>query len=293
MGSKIESSSIQSAIIKTLLYSDIFDYPLSQEEIWKFLISPKKVGRIELQKILKESNLSFKDNYYFVSENSKSLNKRKKREMASIKKLILAKNIINKLSILPTVKFIGISGSLALLNCEEKDDIDIFVITSKGSLWLTRFLMIIILKIMGKHRGKGDKNIKNKFCLNMMIDQSYLAFPKNRRNLYTAHEIIQILPVLEKEKIFQKFLTENLWVKKYLPNIKFPKKIRNKKRNSPFYLSIVEFFFRNLQILILKRGLTNETVEKSFFAFHPFDYKASILEIYGKKLRMYKLLEDY
>lgn len=293
MGSKTKSSSIQSAIIKTLLYGDIFDYPLSQEEIWKFLISSKKVGRTELKKILKQSNIFFKDNYYFVSESSNSLNKRKKREKISFKKLIIAKNIINKLSILPTVKFIGISGSLALLNSEEEDDIDIFVITSKGSLWLTRLLMIVILKIMRKHRGKGDKNIKDKFCLNMMIDQSYLAFPMKRRNLYTAHEIVQILPVLEKDKIFEKFLAENLWVKKYLPNIKFPDKIRDKKINIPFYIPIVEFFFRNFQMIILKRGLTNETAEKSFFAFHPFDYKVFTLEVYRKKLRMYKLLEDY
>ena len=35
----------EQAVLKTLLYSDLFDFPLTKNELWKFLISPREVDK--------------------------------------------------------------------------------------------------------------------------------------------------------------------------------------------------------------------------------------------------------
>ena len=47
-------SKVEEAILKTLLYSDIFDFPLTKEELWRFLISDKKIEFEEFNKDLKK-----------------------------------------------------------------------------------------------------------------------------------------------------------------------------------------------------------------------------------------------
>ena len=62
-------------------------------------------------------------------------------------------------------------------NAGEKDDIDLFVITSKGTLWITRLLLVSLLIFMGQYRGRGKKE-SQKVCLNMLIDEVGLKFEK-------------------------------------------------------------------------------------------------------------------
>src|SRR5476651_1680155 len=131
MGSSKES------ILKTLLYSDIFDYPLSKEEIWKFLISENKKDKLTVLKYLKLKNNFFdcKNNLYFIKGRENTVWKRQVKEKYSLEKIRFAKKIIQKISRIPTVYFIGISGALAMKNSDKNDDIDLFVITAKDSVW--------------------------------------------------------------------------------------------------------------------------------------------------------------
>ena len=76
MGSSKES------ILKTLLYSDIFDYPLSKEEIWKFLISKNKEDKQSFLKYLSLKNNLFnhKNNFYFIKGRIEIIKKRQEKE---------------------------------------------------------------------------------------------------------------------------------------------------------------------------------------------------------------------
>jgi len=53
----------------------------------------------------------------------------------------------------------------------------------------------------------------------MLIDEERLEFKKSERNLYLAHEIAQLRPLFQRDKIYEKFMPHNNWIKKYLPNI--------------------------------------------------------------------------
>jgi len=109
---------------------------------------------------------------------------------------------------------------LAMENSNENDDIDLLIITSKSRLWLTRFLTVILLELVANRRHPADKEVKDKICLNMFLDEGHLEVPKKEQDLFSAHEVCQLKVLWDKNGIYQKFLKANLWSKKFLPNWK-------------------------------------------------------------------------
>lgn len=81
------------------------------------------------------------------------------------KKVKIAKENTSFLLIGNLVKFIGISGSVGSGFAKEEDDIDIFVVTRNGGMWLYRALVQIKNIFHRKIRIKGEKDVKDKLCL--------------------------------------------------------------------------------------------------------------------------------
>jgi len=99
-------------------------------------------------------------------------------------------------------------------NSEEGDDIDLMIVTSPQRLWLTRGLVVVFLLLTGQYRR--PEKIKDKVCPNLMFSEEVLEFPDH--DLFTAHEIVQMLPIYDRLNTYQKFLQANSWIKDFLPN---------------------------------------------------------------------------
>lgn len=277
-------------ILKTLLYSDFFDYPLKEEEIYKFLITDKKIEKAQFHKILNtlKASVESKKGFYFLSGRKELVSRREDREKVSLQKMQKAKEIIRMLSLIPTVQLIGISGALSMKNSDKDDDIDIFVITKNGFVWTTRFLMVIFLLVLGAYRNKNSKKYSDKICLNMLLDENYIKLEKN---LYIAHEIAQLIPVFERDNAYEKFLRENDWVKNFMVNtlkedINYSKKkngIMEKTLIFIFSFFIFEKASKLLQSLYMRKHITKEIIEDNVLRLHPFDYGSHILRAYTKK----------
>ena len=291
--------SSQNLIIKTLLYSDIFDFPLLEKEIWNYLISQERVPKNHfVRKIKKINSVVFRKNgYLFMLDRKGIVQTRLKRIKESTIKLEIARKIIRKLFIVPTVLFVGISGNLSMLNSEKKDDIDLFVIVRKNRIWITRLLLVGILKLMGKYRKRRQKDVSNKFCLNMLIDETSLKLSSNFQNLYTAHEVSQLMPIRQRGGIYNKFIASNSWIVNFLPNIKDGIRRREIEDHSDslfekifsvfLLIPFLEFFSRIFQLHLINKNKTSETISDNFLAFHPRDYKSEILSKYNKRLLEY------
>ncbi len=290
---------VRESILKTLIYGDIFDYPLTKKEIWKFLIATK-AKRTLFENAVSEfppGRWELKQGLLFLLGRAEIVEIRRKRQQVSRKKLELAKKIIQKLSLVSTVLFIGISGGLALENSKEDDDIDLFIITSRGTIWFTRLVLVLTLILMGQYRGQGKKK-SQKICLNMFLDENALTLPKERQNLYTAHEVAQVMPIFQRNDTYIKFLDANKWVKKFLPNAmgrirNQESEIKNQNKN-PFIIShfsflIFEWIAKRIQLFYMKNHITSETISDTLLAFHPFEYKNYVLKEYNKRLRHYEI----
>jgi hypothetical protein len=128
----------------------------------------------------------------------------------------------------------------------------------------------------------------------MLLDEDHIRFMEADRNLYTAHEIVQLLPVFNKERTYEKFIEENAWVKNYIPNFEIDRNT-NAYKNNIFDKLIVRIFriiqlekiAKFLQLNYMKNHKTNEVTRDGILKFHPYDYRTYVLRDFKKKLLRY------
>jgi len=215
---------VKKAILATLIYADLFDFPLKKKEIWRRLIwrlsrrSRVRPARKNFEENLK--NFDFENNFYFLPGRQKIVGIRRGREVESVKKLRIAKQVAKILKIIPLIRLVGLSGSVAAGNAKKDDDIDFFIITKAGWLWTTRFLTTFLLSLLRIRRRPGEKSFRDKICLNMFLDESHLDIFSQNQDLFIAHEICQLKSLWQRGNTYQKFLSANLWIKDFLPNAK-------------------------------------------------------------------------
>jgi len=211
--------SFQKSIFQTLVYADIFSYPLTFDQLKKFLITSKKID-FGIDDISKAKGVLKREKYFFLKGRSGIVKGRVKRERYAREKTKIAQKTARILKLIPFIKMVGITGNLAMKNTDQRDDIDFLIITSKDRLWLSRFLVVFLLEFLGKRRHPRDKEVKNKICLNMFLDEDHLKIPQKEQNLFSAHEVLQFKPLWQRGNIYDDFLNQNQWVKKFLANWK-------------------------------------------------------------------------
>jgi len=278
----------EQAILKTLIYSDIFHFPLNKNELWKFLITEKKIEKNKFEKALKtlintdpsaiyhiNKQIITKDGYYCLSGREEIIRQRKINRSEVTKKLAMAKKAAYYLSLIPSIQLIGISGGLSLGNVTKDDDIDFFIITKKKTLFMTRFWILCVLEWLGLRRKRNEKKPADKIC-------------------------IQMRPLFERNDMYRKFLVSNKWVGKYLANTKsehfsFDKHWRTtyvSLRVISFFLSPLEMFAEKVQRKYMKKHQTTEIISNNHIAFHPNDYRIKTMEVLRSKYDKLGLLTN-
>jgi len=267
----------------SIRYHDIFDYPLNAKEIIKW-----RVGKTALKLFTGIKEVLSKDGYYFLKGKENLLYKKALKERVCVRKIGMAKKKASLLAKLPTVKGVFITGALAMNNADEESDIDLMIIAKKNRLWMTRLAVYLILRIMNSAvRKPNDKDQKDKLCLNIWLDELALSWDKKDRNIYSAHEIAQASPIVNKENIHQRFLQKNRWILDYWPNavrVNYELRIMNYAK-SPLYVILNSLFliFEKLafkiQYLYMKPKITREVVTLHKAVFHPRNWGKEINEL--------------
>lgn len=282
-------------IIETLSYFDIFDYPLTFSEIKKYLCCEVEMSDDEFLEVIESIPIIQESNgyYYFLGRNAISA-KRMERLPISMEKLVKAKVVAKLLSYIPTIEYIGVSGSLSMNNASMSDDIDLFFITKNNSLWITRFFVNTALLISRQKRSRGIHNFRDKICPNMFIEESKLAFSEKRRSLYTAHEIIQLKTLFDRGDFYSQLLSRNKWIEVFFPNLKITVHKRKKTLGIGKLIEhIVNPFDKlafSLQKFYMRRHRSIETVTKGRALFHPVDRQKLILDMFLLQSKRYKKL---
>jgi len=244
---------------KTLTYFDQYDYPLTRPELSFWLHKEETTGSYE------------SDGKYFFLPGRKEITKvRLAREAISKKKWELARLAGERIKKFPTVLAVFVTGSLAMNNAQVDDDIDLMVVTSANSLWITRVLTNLLFFF--QRRLPGQKTAPDRLCFNLWLDEKNLHITP--RDLYRAHEILQAKIVWDKGNIASRFLTANPWIHDFLPNahkssetINYQLSIFNLVIN--FVLSPINLIFFVAQYIYMKPKITSERVGLGFAFFHP------------------------
>lgn len=291
-----KDADLQRRILKTLTYSDIFDYPLTAHEVTDYLISNTEVGVDAIRKILKISTdnerIYTDGEFYFLREREGIVKTRKERKVWAKEKLEIAQKTVGKLKTIPSIKMIGVTGALAMDNCKEEDDVDLLIVTSANSLWLTRFLIILFCPVLGiKRRKRGEKETKDKICFNLFLEENHLKI--EFENLFLAHEICQVKPIYDKDGIYEKFVRENRWVSSFLPNVFDSAKCKVQSAKSQFKVqSLFSPVFKilnkvayKLQFWYMKPKMTVEKVSLHKAFFHPNDLSDKIQKEFERRIK--------
>jgi predicted nucleotidyltransferase len=195
-------------ILKTLAYFDIFNYPLTDEEIMQFL--PEKNVRLlfdkSVKKLLEEKKI-FKIGEFYSLKNRQSLADRRIDGNNRAKHLLkTARRIAKLLAYFPFVESVCISGSLSKNFADQKSDIDFFIITEANRLWIARSFMHLFKKL-SYLAGR-----QHWFCMNYYIDEIGMEIVE--KNIFTAMEIVTLKPMYG-QACFKKFIETNSWTTNY------------------------------------------------------------------------------
>jgi hypothetical protein len=287
-------SKIAQAILKTLVFFDIFDYPLTLIEIWQYLYAPGEnkisVGAVsqELNNPELKSKIGFAQGFYFIQGKESNINLRKQRYLIAEPKLKKAKLFIKYLRHLGGVRAVAISNTLALHHSRVEADIDLFIITRFGRIWSTRFWSLLPLYVLGKR--PTPQSTRDKFCLSFWVDEKHLDISPWRleRDIYYIYWLATLMPIYG-QNVFNKFCQENKWINEYLPNFSIPQtSTRLKVRKSWRLPMIGESFFKSVQIKIMPQELKTlggsissaVVIKDGVLKFHPTDRRKEFQKIF-------------
>ena len=284
---------LQIAILKTLAYADIFNQSLSTDELTRYLIGyrVKNAGELNPQDV---STALLQDGNWVLNGRERLLQLKQDQTQSTQSKLLQAKKYRKIFSLIPWIKAVGITGSVAAGTPTPTDDIDLLIITSPKRMWLSRLLLTAILNLINKRRKPNAKpnQINNKFCLNMWLSQDNLT--EANQDLYAANELARIIPILNRNQTYQQYIMSNSWLQPILPNfyqsIEAGSELSRIPHSTFRILNSLDQLAEKLQRKVMKKP-TRETVETNRLAFHPRDYHQEIMGRYRQRLQQLGLSE--
>lgn len=275
-------TSCKAAVVKTLCYKSIFKYPLSIFQLYNGLITDTKVTPESFKRAIKASAKNrhikvIKNRLYYLPD---TLPLSWTLRFKNTKK-VLNDNayVFGVLKGIPWIKMLAVTGSVACFNADDNDDIDIFIITDKGRVWLTRLFVVTLLKILNKY--PNENNSTGKFCPNLYIDTSKLSWDPKKRNLFIAHEIITMFPIINRNNTYFNFIKNNDWIFDYYANFEIDLQnivVKSKAQNK--LVDYLENFVMKVQLDYMKRRQTKELTSNSLVHFIKNDCTQDVLKKY-------------
>lgn len=198
---------LERAILETLAYSDIFEYPLRLKELHRYLPMRADIEQVSSALTALHGRVGMQNDYYFLTGREEIVEIRKQREARSQDLLPRAFNYGRVLGSLPFVRMVALTGSLAVLNISKNADFDYMLVTAPGRLWTARAFALLINRIA--------RLFGYELCPNLIVSETALEWPLY--DLYSARELCQMIPITGMD-IYQKLIEANEWAKDFLPN---------------------------------------------------------------------------
>jgi hypothetical protein len=205
------------AVLATLAYFDIFQYPLTVDETTKFLYKLEP-DQHHVEMTLNESKLiTRRGSYYQLKGEQDHISTRHDRD-------IIAKGLWKRIdrfrwifNITPYLRMAAICNNLSTNNTSNTSDIDLLIITKPGRLFISRLILTFWLHIFGVRRH-GDK-VSGRFCLSFFATEGTLQceyIEKKPYDLYLAYWLQTLEPIAGSRLTYEKILDDNEeWAKKF------------------------------------------------------------------------------
>jgi predicted nucleotidyltransferase len=214
-----DSEAVHEELQKVYEVSEYLKFPFTVEEVANYFLPKSNLTPKQLESMLtngKFANLGFKvrDGYLTTNDDQTQLS-RSEMEQTSADKLNSASNFANLLTrVIPFIRTVAVTGSVAYGSATKWDDIDLFIVTKRNRLWISALLTLVLVRL-SKLLILRPPHLSH-FCLSYVHDeQGFLREShRNRSNALFARELLKAKPVAGAEE-YRKILEENEWVAEF------------------------------------------------------------------------------
>ena len=262
--------SLNQAILATISYFNILDFPLTLGEVEDYLYgwtAPQDAIKNEIKGIPKIVN---KDGLYCLKGRESICESRRKREKINIKLWKRVRRFAWLFAVCPFIRMVAVCNTLAYGNAKETSDIDVFIVTKDGKLGTARFFTKLFTQIFGV-RVHNDK-IAGRFCLSFFVTEGALNLGNlaHKEDPHFAYFTRTMVPIIG-EEVYKKFINENeKWTAEYL---KKPFKPLQKEIKKHSVFRIFQFVFelilslggRSLESFLYNCQVKRDNVRKKLF----------------------------
>ncbi len=216
-------STLEQSVIHTLAYFNIFNYPLTVAELYRYLWNPPAnltIGELT-GTISNMKQVELHNGLACLTGRSEIIERRTKAYLESERKYKKRLRYIALLTYLPHVQAIFVVNSLAFQNVHEHSDIDLLIISKPGKIWTTRFFTTTLAKLLGIR--PRPNYTKDTLCLSFYLDSGSLHMKQllsNPNDIYELYWLRHFFPIYDPKNINQKIADENTWLNTHLPNAK-------------------------------------------------------------------------
>lgn len=220
-------SPLEQAIINTLAWFDVVNYPLTPQEIHRFLYvrSGQSVqGSLQdVERVLTSGALTphvaQTDVFWHLRGRQDLVETRNRRFAISGNKWRIAKRAARLISWLPFVRMIAVVNTVSYHNAKEDSDIDLLIVAQQGRMFTVRWLVTMVLDLFRLRRH--GVHIQDRVCLSFYMTNGNLSLAHLRipgEDSYLAYWHEWLTPLYSDGDTFEHFLAANQWVRQQLPN---------------------------------------------------------------------------
>ncbi|OGH67121.1 MAG: hypothetical protein A3B90_02175 [Candidatus Magasanikbacteria bacterium RIFCSPHIGHO2_02_FULL_41_13] len=227
-------NTLAQSVLKTLAFFDIFDYPLTREELWRFLWQAPEIQYsdfvIQVEEILQNelaTTVESLGGYYFFPGRSELIAKRERKVSYTEEKIKIACRAARKLRYIPFIEAMFVCNLLPVV-VKASSDIDVLIIAKENRIWFTRFLSTLVLTLFRLRptnfgfsffSANKKKSMTDKICLSFYLTEKHLDLSNiciEGIDVYQAYWNINLVPLYEREDLHTQFQKKNRWVEKYV-----------------------------------------------------------------------------
>ncbi len=217
---------LHAAILRTIAYFDVFDFPLKFDEIWRWLYREggatwtAEAGQVRqaVDHLVTIGKLQSTEDWLTLPGRGELVNIRRQRIADNEKKWKKIAGAARFLEVVPYVKMVAVVNTLAINNARPESDIDVLVVTEPGRIWIARLMVTGLIDMLGIRRH--GTHITNRVCLSFYVTSDAMdlsRFANGADDHHFAFWTTQAVPVLDLDT-YKKFVEANRAWTSRLPN---------------------------------------------------------------------------
>ncbi len=211
---------LERSIVQTVAYFDLFDFPLTYPELFRYLW---QAPATTLSEVIRQSatmpQLAIHNGFVMLAGRTDLVRTRAEHYVESEIKFNKRRRLLSFFALLPGVQAIYVVNTMAYHNVHADSDIDLLIVAQPKKIWAVRFYTTVLAKFLRVRPRPG--HTKDALCLSFYATTDGLAkLPQLRHSDADAMEaywLAQAFPIYDPEHTAVQFVN-SAWIKTVLPN---------------------------------------------------------------------------